>query len=107
MVGKVLASALKDDFKEASGAIQVCAGHTAGAEAAIHAMQTIFEEDNTQGILLIDASNAFNCLNRWVALHNILIKCPRAAFVLINTYRIPSRLFLTGGGELCSQEGTT
>ena len=27
--------------------------------------------------------------------------------ILINTYRFPSRLFITGGKELLSQEGTT
>ena len=49
------------------------AGHEAGAEAAIHAMHQIWDEENTEGILLIDARNAFNSLNRKVALPNILI----------------------------------
>ena len=56
LVGKLLVGELKQDLKEAAGPIQVCAGHEAGAEAAIHAMQSIFDEDNTQGILLIDAT---------------------------------------------------
>ena len=55
----------------------------------------------------MDASNAFNRLNRHVALHNIQITAPLIAPVLINTYRVPSRLFMTGGGEIVSQEGTT
>ena len=33
--------------------------------------------------------------------------CPEFSVVLINTYRIPSRLFITNGGELQSVEGTT
>ena len=71
-------------------------------------MKTIFEEDNTRGILLIDATNAFDSLNRKMAMHNILILCPRAALSIINnTYRLPSRLFLAGGGEMSSREGTT
>ena len=107
LVGKLLVGELKQDLKEAAGPVQVCAGHEAGAEAAIHAMQSIFDEDNTQGILLIDATNAFNSLNRKVAMHNILILCPRAALTIINTYRLPSRLFLAAGGEMPSQEGTT
>ena len=69
--------------------------------------QQIWDEENTEGILLIDASNAFNALNRRVALHNILVVCPRPAMAIINTYRNPSRLFIVGGGELQSQEGTT
>ena len=107
IVGKAIAWDLKIDFKEAAGPIQVCAGHQAGAEAAIHAMQTIFQEENTEGVLLIDASNAFNSMNRAVTLHNIQIICPRASVTLINTYRNPARLFIAGGGEILSREGTT
>ena len=70
-------------------------------------MQSIVLEESSQGVLLIDASNAFNSLNRRVALHNVQILCPRASTILINTYRCPSRLFITGGGETQSQEGTT
>ena len=42
-------------------------------EAVIHAMHRIFEADDTDAILLIDASNAFNALNRAAALHNIRV----------------------------------
>ena len=107
LFGKLFVGELKQDLKDAAGPIQVCAGHEAGAETAIHAMQFIFDEDNTQGILLIDAANAFNSLNRKVAMHTILILCPRAALIINNMYRFPSRLFLAGEGEMSSQEGTT
>ena len=40
-------------------------------------------------------------------MHSIQILCPRAALSIFNTYRVPSRLFLAGGGEMSSQEGTT
>ena len=54
--------------------LQVCAGHNAGAEAAIHAMSQVFVEQGTDGILLIDVSRpAFNQMNRSAALHNIQI----------------------------------
>ena len=98
---------MEQDIKEAAGPIQVCVGHQAGPEVAIHAMETIFQEDHTEGILLIDASNAFNSMNKAVALHNIQITCTRTYTVLINTYRSPSRLFIAGGGELMSREGPT
>ena len=58
-------------------------------------------------VLLIDATNAFKTLNRAVALHNISIVCPAIATFVINTYRLPVRLFVTGGQELKSSEGTT
>ena len=89
------------------GSLQVCAGLTSGGEAAIHAMHSIFEADDTDAVLLIDASNAFNSLNRAAALHNTRILCPSISTYAINTYREPARLFVIGGKELTSAEGTT
>ena len=54
----------------------------------------------------MDASNAFNALNRQVALRNIRSLCPSIATILINTYRAPTDLFVDGS-SLLSQEGTT
>ena len=107
IVGKTIAGFLKEEIKEAAGPLQVCAGHSAGSEATIHAMSQVFEEEGTDGVLLIDASNAFNQMNRSVALHNIQITCKEMSLYIINTYRSPSRLFICGGGEILSQEGTT
>ena len=107
IIGKVIGSTLKDDIQEAAGPLQVATGLKGGAEAAIHAMRDIFEQDACNGVILVDASNAFNRLNRRVALHNIQITCPEFATVLINTYRQPARLFVTGGKEIASREGTT
>ena len=107
IVGKTISRHSIEGIKEAAGPLQTCAGHGAGAEAAIHAMRQIFENEGTDAVLLIDASNAFNRLNRAVALHNIQITCPMIANYLINTYRHPSRLFIAGGKEILSQEGTT
>ena len=59
-----------------------------------------------EAALLVDATNAFNSINRQAALHNINIICPPLAQVLINTYRPPIRLFVTGSGEISSTEGT-
>ena len=42
---------------------QLIAGQEAGAEAAIHAMQDIFANEDTEAVLLIDAENAFNSIN--------------------------------------------
>ena len=68
-------------------------------------MRDIFNEESS--VILVDASNAFNTLNRQVALHNIQYICPPFATVLINTYRMSPRLFVTGGREIASQEVTT
>ena len=40
-------------------------------------------------------------------MHNIQINCKEIALYVINTYRSPSRLFISGGGEILSQEGKT
>ena len=106
-MGKCVTKVTKPDVIDASGSLQVCAGHRSGSEAAIHAMRELFEHDNSDAVLLIDASNAFNSLNRAAALHNIGVLCPSIATYAINTYREPARLFIIGGQELRSSEGTT
>ena len=106
VVGKCVMNVVKTDVVEASGSLQLCAGQKSGSEAAEHAMHTIFKADETDAILLIDASNAFNSLNRAAALHNIRVLCPMIVFYAINTYREPARLFITGDKEILSAEGT-
>ena len=103
-------SVAKKDGVEASGSLQPCAGQKSRSEAAIDAdaMHTIFETDDTDAVLLIDVLNAFNALNRAAALHNINLLCPIIAIYAINTYRQqPARLFVIGGKEIVSAEGTS
>ena len=57
----------------------------------------LFEKDEVEGFLLIDATNAFKTLNREVMLHNIQILCPALAKSVVNMDRIPAQLFV--GGE--------
>ena len=54
----------------------------------------------------MDATNAFNALNRQVALQNIRRLCPSIATILINQYRSTTDLFVDGD-VIQSQEGTT
>ena len=70
-------------------------------------MKDIFQEDETDGLLLIDATNAFNSMNRTVLLHNIQYIGPPMSKYIRNCYQRKSRLFITGGGEIGSAEGTT
>ena len=91
--GECVMSVVKKDVVDASGSLHLCAGQKSGSKAARHAMHTIFESDDTDGVLLIDASNAFNALNRAAALHNIRILC-----------LITARLFVIGGKEMCQQK---
>ena len=80
---------LRPDILKGSGNLQVCAGQDGGCEAAIHAMKDMFDEDDVDGVLLVDASNAFNRLNREVALRNLFVTCPEMAVFEINMYRSP------------------
>ena len=70
-------------------------------------MRKIFEAGETDAALLVDAWNAFNSLNRAPALHNVRVIYPAIAIYVINAYRAPARLFVVGGKELESSEGTT
>ena len=106
ILGKAILGVVADDVRLAAGPLQLCCGQDVGCEAAVHAIRAVFEEDNTDGILMIDASNAFNNLNRRVALYNIQYTCPAIAKSLINCYRKSSCLFV-GGKMLLSNEGTT
>ena len=88
IISKTILSILRSDVADVVGADQLCVG-----------------EDSTEGVLLIDASNAFNTLKRKAALANSLNLCPSIATVLINTYRSDPSLF--NGQSIISREGTT
>ena len=88
-------------------ATQVWASLTIGGEAAIHAMYSTFEIEDMNFARLVDASNAFNSLNRAVTVHNTRILCPSVSTCAINTYSEPMSLFVMGGKEPTSAEGTT
>ena len=73
---KAVTRFLKVDVQLAAGSLQTCSGTESGIEAAVHAMKVIWEEDECEATLLIDAKDAFNTLNRKVTLHNIREICP-------------------------------
>lgn len=107
IAGKVVMSVLKDDVTIAVGNLQLCGGQDAGCEAAVHSMHDIFTSNETEAVLLVDAENAFNSINRKALLHNIKYICPPLATFVRNCYNVPARLFVLGGKELQSNEGTT
>ena len=107
IIGKAVMKVIKPDVLAATGYEQLCAGQEAGCEVAVHAIRDIFESDHSQGFIQIDASDAFNSINRTLLLHNIEIIFPEIANYFFNCYCKPSRFFVTGGKEIESQEGTT
>ena len=106
IIGKAILGVTGDSIHEATGSLQLCGGQECGIEAAIHAMHDTFSAEDVDAVLLVDASNAFNCLNREACMRNVAHLCPAITPAIINCYRHPDRLFV--GGEcilLC--EGTT
>ena len=67
IIGKAVMSVTGEKVQEAVGALQLCAGQPAGVESAIHAMRGFLDGDESDGILLIDADNAFNRVNRVIS----------------------------------------
>ena len=81
----VIMKLMPDEAREVMGPLQTCAGHAGGIEATGHAMQQLYGDKETEGCLLIDAENAFNGMNRKVALRNIQVLCPKLSLFSSNT----------------------
>ena len=69
-------------------------------------MAHVYDVEDTEAVIFVDAANVFNRLSRQVTLRNTQVICPALAPILINTYRNPSWLFVDGECML-SKEGTT
>jgi len=72
IVAKAVLFILCDDIQEAAGHVNFVLGSCC---------LEIFEDENTEIVLLVDTSNAFNSLNRLVALHSI-----RQVYLPLATY---------------------
>ena len=96
-----------EDVTKAAGSLQLSAGQDVDAEPTIHTMRDIFADISIDAVLLIDAENAFNSIKFKLMLHNLKFICAFIATYITNCYAIPSRLFIVGGGEVLSIEGTT
>ena len=101
---------LSDDIQQAAGPMQTCTGLRSGIEATIHAVKEIWDEEDTEAILLVDAENAFNSVNRRLGVHNIRQICPPFHKYLHNTYQSPADLYINDGyktDSIISDEGCT
>jgi len=109
IIGKTITGLLKEDIIHAVGilTLQTCAGLESGIEAAIYAVRKRFEENNSECLLLVDADNALNKLNRKVSLENIKRLCPPMYTYIHNSYNTPAKLYLENGDHILSQEGVT
>ncbi len=85
IIAKAILFVTVSNIQDAMGCLQLCGGQISGIEAAVHSTRSAFESDDVEAVLLVDASNAFNCINRQVALLNIQHLCPTIATFLINS----------------------
>ena len=81
-------------------------GTKCGIEHAIHTLRDQNSKTSADAVLLIDAENAFNLLNRKLALKNIENNCPSLLTAIKNSDSNPSKLFVNKK-TIYSQEGTT
>ena len=112
IVGKAICSVTRFDASVVCGSDQLCAGLQCGIEGAIHAMNELFDANLSNssgwGVLLIDASNAFNSLNRISMLLHVRKLWPRCARFVFNTYRGWPVLVMRGMSDyILSKEGVT
>jgi hypothetical protein len=100
--------------KKAYGINRLCAGLEAGTEGGIHAMQALWnlhETGEKWGLLLINASNAFNEQNRIEMLWAVQHEWPSGARFVFNCYKHWVVLVLRGNDShavfIFSKEGVT
>ena len=60
IIARVIMKTFWSEIMDSAGNFQLCAGERVGCEAAVHAMKEIFDENECDAVLLIDADNAFN-----------------------------------------------
>jgi hypothetical protein len=119
LIGKVVALKTKHEVVTEGGKDQLATSLPAAIEGGAHAMRELWERlgdevhEDGYGMLLVDASNAFNAVNRTAALWNVRQKWPSAARFLFNTYRgynllvIRSSTTPGSGTIMLSREGVT
>ena len=95
-------SVLKNNVIDCTSSLWVCVGQEAGIEAAVHLLNSIYNDEHNDTVLLVDASNAFNSLKRDLCLRNISYTCPAISAYVKDCYNFPSRLFIIAGKELKS-----
>ena len=107
IAGKGVVTYFRTKIVTSVGSLQVCDEQEAGYESIIRAMHAIHEDETCEAVLPVDASNAFNSINRNVFLHNVTIICPAFTIYVKNYYSLHSRLFIIGRNEIRSCEETT
>ena len=110
LLGKAVADLTNDDLAYAFGSEELAGGVSCEIEGSIHGLRKLFEKKSSNGfgLLLLDAKNAFNSINRSSALLNARTLWSRASTFLYNSYQESSKLVLSNTDVFIrSEEGTT
>ena len=91
---RIIVGCISQDLTSLGGNMQLCLGQKCGIEHAIHLLCHIFDDPENEAILLIDAKNAINGLNRRTALENVKALCPSLHIALQYSYSHPFHLYI-------------
>ena len=94
VIGTIVMNLLKRDVLKATGSLQLCAGHNAASEVTIHAVYEMFNKESKEAVLMVDASNVFNAINREAFLHNTKLLCPSISTYVNKCYSSPPDLYI-------------
>ena len=97
VIGKTVTRKFRSYLTQATGPLS-------GSEAAVHEARSRLGDTDTCCILLVDAENAFNTVNRKVALQSVQASCPIVSKFTMNFFRPRNRHFL-GRTYLSGEEG--
>jgi hypothetical protein len=107
LCGKIAVQRLRLRIQTVCGNRQLGAGFPGGCEAAVHAAQEMFDDDTVEVMVLVDAENAFNRVNRAGALDTIEEMDEHLGPLFRNFYPASTPLWLPDGSVVYSREGST
>ena len=94
IIRRTITKCLKNELMSLGSNYQLCLGQKCGIEYAIHTLRDQYSKTSADAVLLIDAENAFNSLNRKLALKHIKNTCPSLLTAIKNSYSNSSKLFV-------------
>ena len=94
IIEKIVTKLLKIGFLNATGSLQRYRGQGAGSEAAVRAVYKMFNKDETERVLMVDALNAFNSILKIVTWVKIQKSCVHLYQHILTTPANHQQIFL-------------
>ena len=92
--GNVAIALTRNDVITSVGSLEVCTGCDADDEALVYTMHSLYNEEETEAVLLANAGSVFNLINQTAFLNNNNMICTSIATFAHNCYFKPLRLFV-------------